>query len=72
MVGRDLNEKFPRFETGVKEMPGNFKIDTLSVLIDMMDPKKSLKNGQNGQSGDQNPEKNSDGTIPNGKEAEEK
>jgi hypothetical protein len=53
-------------------MPGNFKIDTLSVLIDMMDPKKSLKNGQNGQSGDQNPEKNSDGTIPNGKEAEEK
>lgn len=44
MVGRDLNERFPSFEVGAKERSGNYQIDTLSVLIDMMDPKKSLKN----------------------------
>lgn len=46
MVGRDLNEKFPHFEHGVQEMPGNFNIDALSVFIDMMDPSKSLKKAE--------------------------
>ena len=39
MVGRDISKKFPSFEVGAQDPDtGNYRIDTLSVLIDMMDP----------------------------------
>lgn len=42
-VSKDIETRFPSFESNVKQSQENFQIDALSVLIDMMDPAKSVK-----------------------------
>ena len=45
-VSRDIESRFPSFEYQVKESPQQYRIDALSVLIDMMNPAKSQKKCQ--------------------------